>query len=38
MGALIIYLILSIFVKKKHSIANIDLDQLIETSNFKNSK
>ena len=38
MGALIIYLILSIIVKKKHSVANIDLDQLIETSNFKNGK
>jgi len=37
-GALIIFLILSIFVKKKHSVVNIDLDRLIETSNFKNGK
>ena len=37
-GALIIFLILSIFVKKKHSIVNKDLEKLIEASNFKNSK
>lgn len=37
-GVLSLFLILSIFIKKKHSVVDKDLDSLIETRNFKNSK